>query len=94
MYSQGHSPSHIAHALDRSVRAVQQKYLKVVPLANGIRKKESNVDMSKDMKFKLLAAVAKRKNAFWATVAKEVGERVSGALCEAEWNDVIRNRKV
>ena len=83
----------IAIALDKSERAVSQKYLKLVPIAGSpARKKASDVEMTEGMKVRLLSAVARKKPVFWAQVAKEVGEGATGTQCESEWNEVIRKR--
>ena len=93
MRRQGMTFHEIAVALDKSERAVQQKYLKLVPAATSPgKKKASDVDMTEEMKVRLLSAVARKKTAFWADVAREVGGGVTGAQCESQWNEVIRER--
>jgi hypothetical protein len=78
--------------LNKTQRSVNQHFLKLVP-ANGnlTRKKTSFVDMSEEMKVKLLAAVARRKSKFWNEVAQEVGG-ITGAQCEAEWTETVAKR--
>ncbi len=93
MRRQGMSFPEIAMALDKTERAVSQKYLKLVPVAGSPgRKKTSDVEMTEGMKVRLLSAVARKKTTFWMDVAKEVGEGATGAQCESEWNQVIRRR--
>jgi len=95
MCRQGMSLEDVAIALGKSKQAVYQKYLKLVPrvgsAGNG-RKKSSSVDMAEDVKVRLLSAVARGKAAFWAGIAKEVGEGITGPQCEAQWNEVVMNR--
>jgi len=95
MRRQGMSYEDIATAMDKTVRAVSQQYLKLVPssASSGKRRKVTDVEMTESMKVKLLAAVAKAKPTFWATVAKEVGNGISPSQCEIEWNAVIKDRK-
>lgn len=94
MRRQGMSFGGIAKALGKTQRAVEQKHLKIVPVAAGSpgKSKFSDIEMSEEMEVKLLGAVAKMKTGFWVTVAKEVGGGASGPQCEAKWNDVVRNR--
>ena len=84
----------IAHALEKTVRAVKQQYLKLVPPANPSKKRRDNeVFVTEEMKVKLLAAVAKDKPKLWAAVSREVGNGITPAQCEKEWNEVIKERK-
>jgi hypothetical protein len=78
--------------LNKTERAVNQRFLKLVP-ANGTttKKKSTFVEMSEEMKVKLLGAVARRKRTFWNAVAQEVGD-ITGAQCEAEWTEAIAKR--
>jgi hypothetical protein len=94
MRRQGMKWEDIARALDKTVRAAQQHYLKLVPPASPSKKRPTNeVLMTEEMKVKLLAAVAKEKPKFWAMVSQNVGNGITPAQCEMEWNDVIRQRK-
>lgn len=93
MRRQGMIFSEIAVALDKSERSVQQKYLKLVPLAASTgKKKTSEMEMTEEMKVRLLSAVARKKTAFWVDVAREVGGGATGTQCESQWNEVIRER--
>lgn len=93
MRRQGMTFSEIAVALDKSERGVQQKYLKLVPIAGSPgKKKASDVEMTEEMKVRLLSAVARKKTAFWSDVAREVGGGATGVQCESQWNEVIRER--
>jgi hypothetical protein len=93
MRRQGSTFHEIAVALDKSERAVQQKYLKLVPPAPSPgKKKASDVEMTEEMKVRLLSAVARKKTTFWVDVAREVGGGATGAQCESQWNQVIRER--
>ena len=93
MRRQGMVCSAVAKALGKTERAVSQRYLKLVPTNNPRKKSKADyIEMSEEMKIKLLAAVARRKNSFWQDVAKEVGGGVTGPQCEVEWTDVIRSR--
>jgi hypothetical protein len=78
--------------LNKSERSVNQHFLKLVPAnRTPTRKKHSFVEMSEEMKVKLLAAVARRKSRFWNEVAQEVGG-ITGAQCEAEWTETVAKR--
>jgi len=94
MRRRGMSYEEIAVAMDKTARAVSQQYLKLVPssASPGKKRKATDVEMTEDMKVKLLAAVAKAKPTFWASVAKEVGNGISPGQCEMEWNTVIKDR--
>lgn len=93
MRRQGMIFSEIAVALEKSERSVQQKYLKLVPLAASPgKKKASDMEMTEEMKVRLLSAVARKKTAFWVDVAREVGGGATGTQCESQWNEVIRER--
>jgi len=92
MRRQGMRFTEIATALSKTLRAVQQRHLKLVPTNAPRKKKADHIELSEHMKIKLLAAVARRKPAFWAEVAKEVGNGCTAAQCEAEWADVVRQR--
>lgn len=84
----------IALALKKTERAVSQKYLKLIPTSNSPKKRKwEETEMSKEMEVRILSAVAKAKDAFWAHVASEVGDGVTGAQCEAAWNMTVRERK-
>lgn len=95
MRRQGMAYEDIATNLGKTARAVQQQYLKLVPAPNSPSKKRKTNDVvvTEDMKVKLLAAVAKTKPAFWATVAQAVGNGITPGQCEMEWNDVVKARK-
>lgn len=93
MRRQGMVCSAVAKALGKTERAVSQRYLKLIPTNNPRkRSKIDYIEMSEEMKIKLLAAVARRKNTFWQDVAKEVGGGVTGSQCEMEWTEVVRSR--
>ena len=93
MCRQGHPMKEIAEVLDKTERAVAQKYVKLVPPANSHNKKKvGQIVVTEEVKVKLLSAVARGKTPFWNTVAKEVGSGISGAQCEEEYNEVIRKR--
>jgi len=81
MRRQGASFGNIAIAMRKTQRAVEQKYRKVVP-TNAPKKKIADVEMTEEMKIKLLSAVARRKPTFWAEVAREVGDGVMPGQCE------------
>jgi hypothetical protein len=89
---QGFSFPDIATMLNKTQRSVNQRFLKLVPANRTLtKKKHSFVDMSEEMKVKMLAAVARRKTKFWNEVAQEVGG-VTGAQCEAEWTQTVAKR--
>jgi hypothetical protein len=78
--------------LNKTERAVAQRFLKLVPTNGNLTKKKNTfVEVSEEMKVKLLAAVSKRKRTFWNEVAKEVGG-ITGEQCEAEWTEAIAKR--
>jgi hypothetical protein len=95
MRRQHKSTEEIAIALNKTPNAIVQKYIKLVPPSGGAGKKRKNtdVDMTEEMKVRLLAAVARAKPSFWATVAHEVGNGITPRQCEMEWNVVIKERK-
>jgi hypothetical protein len=84
-------------ALAKSQRGVEQKYLKLMPPANSpskaSSKKGNSVEWTEEMKLALLSAVARGKPTFWQGIAKHVGNNVSAAQCEQEWNEQVKNRK-
>lgn len=80
----------IAKALDKTERAVSQKYLKLVPATNSTKRKNADVEMTEEQKVKLLAAVSRRKTAWWNEVATEFGGSFTGAQCEVMWNRITR----
>jgi hypothetical protein len=93
MRRKGMSFPNIATALNKTERAVSQKYQKLLPASNSPKRKTEETAMSEEMKIRLLSAVARGKDAFWVAVAKEVGEGATGTQCEATWNMTIRERK-
>jgi hypothetical protein len=84
----------IATVLNKTERAVSQKYLKLIPTTNSPKKRKlEEMEMSEEVEIRILSAVAKTKDAFWACVAKEVGKGLTGPQCEAVWNMTINGRK-
>jgi hypothetical protein len=92
---QGVSFNDIAIALNKTVRGVAQKYIKLMPPSNSPSKakKSSTVEFTEEMKISTLSAVASAKTEFWAGIAKRVGHGATGAQCEQVWNDEVRNRR-
>jgi len=84
--------SEIALAMNKTERAVSQKYLKLFPPTNSTRRKVAEKQMSEEMKIKLLSLVAKHKSGFWNTIARDIGDGFTAVECETEYNAVIRNR--
>jgi Ribonuclease G/E len=80
----------IAKALDKTERAVSQKYLKLCPLTNSTKKKNADVQMTELQKVRLLAVVSRRKGGWWNEVATEIEGGFTGAQCEVMWNQITR----
>jgi len=74
----------IAKAMDKTERAVAQKYVKLIPTNTSKRKNE--VEMTEEQKIKLLTIVSRKKTGWWNEVAVELGPEFTGAQCEAMWN--------
>jgi hypothetical protein len=90
---QGTSYTDIALAMNKTERAVSQRYLKLVP-TNSPKKNKIGLGgrLSEQERVALLVVVARTKRPYWSNVAKEIGGNVSGEQCELEWNEVIRTR--
>jgi hypothetical protein len=90
MRRQGISFADIAKTLDKTERAVSQKYGKLVPPTNSTKRKITEVHMTEEQKVMLLAIVSRRKNGWWNEVAAELGRGFTGVQCEAMWGQVTR----
>jgi hypothetical protein len=75
----------IAKAMDKTERAVSQKYVKLIPPKTSTRRK-NEVEMTEEQKIKLLTIVSRKKTGWWNEVAVELGPEFTGAQCEAMWN--------
>ena len=93
---QGMKSEDIATVMNKTYGAVAQRYSKLVPTSANHRtgrKNELYLPLSEGQTAQLLAAVARKKAAFWNDIAKEVGPEVTGGQCEAAWTQAIANRK-
>jgi hypothetical protein len=93
---QGMKSDDIATVMNKTERAVAQRYLKLVPTSANHRKGRKNelyLPLSERQTVQLLAVVARKKAAFWNDIAKEVGPEVTGGQCEAAWTQAIADRK-
>lgn len=91
MRRQGMKWDAIAQALNKTIRSVEQKYLKLVP-SNSPKRKKPEVEMTEEMRIRLLSSVARRKHGFWVMVAGDVGEGASAAQCEEIYNGEVSRR--
>jgi len=78
--------------MNKTERAVEQKYLKLIPANAPRRKAATEPEMSEEMKIRLLSAVAKKKTAFWNDIARAVGEGTTAGQCEGAYTNEIRKR--
>lgn len=93
---QGMKSDDIATVMNKTERAVAQRYLKLLPTGANHRtgkKSEPYLPLSERQIVQLLAVVARKKAAFWNDIAKEVGPEVTGGQCEAAWTQAIADRK-
>ena len=93
MRRQGMPFKEIANAMNKTERAVGQKFQILVP-NNSPNKKKYKVEpqMTEGMRIKLLSSVAKRKHHFWMEVAKDVGEGATASQCEEVYTGEIARR--
>ena len=80
----------IAKEMGKTLRAVQQKYVQLVP--TGKIGWTTEIEMTEEMIVTLLEVVARTKPVFWSNVAKSVGHGATARQCEAKWNEMIRTR--
>ena len=91
MRRQGMRFKEIANALNKTERAVVQKFQNLVP-NNSPKKRKVEPQMTEGMRIKLLGCVAKRKHHFWMEIAKNVGEGATASQCEEVYTGEIARR--